>query len=151
MEEPPTTYRKEYGSPLPYKHIIRVPYYPIKGEMSTNFTFYERIKLLASENRKSIRQIEDELQITHGNIKKWQKSTPSIDSVARIADYFKVSIDTLLGRDEARPISEDEKRLLDLFRSMSEQGKAFLMQSAEIASKTYIKSADVSEAVNVRS
>lgn len=127
--------------------IIRVVRYHIKHKMRDDFTFYERIKEFAQLNGKSIRQIENDLKITHGNIKKWQKSTPSIDSVERIADYFGVSIDTLLGRETDKPASDDEKKLLDLFRSMSAAGQAYLMQTAEIAAKNYIKkSADISEA-----
>ena len=115
--------------------------------MRDDFTFYERIKEFAQLNGKSIRQIENDLKITHGNIKKWQKSTPSIDSVVRMADYFGVSIDTLLGRETESPASEDERTLLRLFRSMSEQGKTILLQVAEATARTYIKkSADVSEA-----
>ena len=115
--------------------------------MSTDFTFYERIKVFAALNRKNIRQIEEELKITHGNLKKWQKSTPSIDSVVRMADYFGVSIDTLLGRETDSPASEDERTLLRLFRSMNEQGQSVLLQVAEATARTYIKkSADISEA-----
>ena len=63
------------------------------------------IKALCDKRGISIRKLETELGFAHGTIGVWDKSRPSIDRAAAVADYFGVSIDWLLGRDDP---AEDE-------------------------------------------
>ena len=102
-------------------------------------TLYERIKDLATINKKSIKQVERDLGLAEGHIKKWKVFAPNSTNLIAVADYFGVSIDTLVGRASGEYLTEDEKRLLSLFRSMSADGQAFLMQSAEMASGRFLK------------
>lgn len=61
---------------------------------------YERIKELAKEKKISIRQLEMNFGYSNGYIGSWKRQTPNSLELARIADYFGVSVDYLLGRDE---------------------------------------------------
>lgn len=64
---------------------------------------YQRIKDLCAERGISIRQLEFELGFGNASIKKWKDSTsPSVDKVMKIASYFDVSLDYLLGRSELK-------------------------------------------------
>ena len=116
--------------------------------MRANIPVFERIKALAAFHKKSLSQIEKEMEIPQGTLKNSKNHSASIDTVVRLADYFRVSIDSLIGRTPpSETLLPDEQKLLDLFRSMSGQGQAYLIQTAEIAARTYIKkSADISEA-----
>ncbi|WP_338976305.1 helix-turn-helix domain-containing protein [Lactococcus petauri] len=67
---------------------------------------YEKIKELASQKNISIRQLEEKLQLANGTIRRWGKTNPSTGAVTKVADYFNVSVDYLLGRDEAKPVNE---------------------------------------------
>ncbi|MBL3715651.1 helix-turn-helix domain-containing protein [Lactococcus garvieae] len=67
---------------------------------------YEKIKELAAKKNISIRQLEEKLQLANGTIRRWGKTNPSTSAVTKVADYFNVSIDYLLGREEAKPVSE---------------------------------------------
>ncbi|WP_282668070.1 helix-turn-helix domain-containing protein [Lactococcus cremoris] len=67
---------------------------------------YEKIKELAKQKKVSIRQVEEKLGIANGTIRRWGKTNPSVKTVKSVADYFNVSVDYLLGRDEAKPINE---------------------------------------------
>lgn len=47
-----------------------------------------------------IAQLERKMDFGNGTIRKWDKTTPSGDKLAKVADYFNVSVDYLLGREE---------------------------------------------------
>lgn len=60
---------------------------------------YERIKLLCKRNGITISRLESELGFGSASIKRWEKtSSPSIDKIVKVASYFDVSIDYLMGR-----------------------------------------------------
>lgn len=61
---------------------------------------YNKIKILASKHEISIRSLEEKLGFGNGTIRRWQTQTPGIDKVLKVADYFDVSIDYLLGRNQ---------------------------------------------------
>ena len=107
--------------------------------MSVLLPLFERIKELAKQNKKSLAQVEEEAQFPRGTIKNTKKHAASIETAARLADYFGVSIDTLLGRSSGDYLAEDERQLLALFRSMNAEGKTFVMQLVETASERYKK------------
>jgi transcriptional regulator with XRE-family HTH domain len=62
-------------------------------------TTKERIKNLATLRRVGLPKIEAELGFGNGTIVKWDKSSPTVDKLEKVADYFDVSVDYLLGRE----------------------------------------------------
>lgn len=60
---------------------------------------FERIKQLANEQKMSIRQLEEKLGYGNGTINRWKKTNPGINKLEKVADYFNVSTDYLLGRN----------------------------------------------------
>lgn len=69
---------------------------------------YQRIKKLCSKKGISVSKLETDLGFGNSTINKWGKnSSPSVDKIRKIADYFNVSVDYLLGRtDISSNISE---------------------------------------------
>ncbi|MBP1041262.1 helix-turn-helix transcriptional regulator [Vagococcus sp. BWB3-3] len=63
-------------------------------------TVLEVIKRLANEKNVSLAEVERAVGLSNGAITKWAKSSPSSDKLVRIADYFNVSVDYLLGRTD---------------------------------------------------
>lgn len=62
---------------------------------------YNRIKKLCVKHNITITKLESELGFGSSSIKKWEKtSSPSVDKIMKVANYFDVSIDYLLGRSE---------------------------------------------------
>lgn len=57
----------------------------------------QNIKTKCAENEISISQLEKELRFGPGAIGKWKQSAPSIEKVAAVADYFRVSLDEICG------------------------------------------------------
>lgn len=62
----------------------------------------ERVKELCSERGISQRKLESELELSNGASSKWNKSSPSGEVLQKIADYFDVSTDYLLGRTDIK-------------------------------------------------
>ena len=64
-----------------------------------NGSLYERIKELCHRRGITITKLEADLDFGHSSIKKWKStSSPSIDKVIKVATYFDVSVDYLLGQ-----------------------------------------------------
>ena len=62
---------------------------------------YQRIKQLCSRKGITIAKLEFDLGFGNSSIKKWEKSSsPSIDKIVKVATYFDVSIDYLMGRTD---------------------------------------------------
>ncbi|MER2010248.1 MAG: helix-turn-helix transcriptional regulator, partial [Psychrobacillus sp.] len=58
------------------------------------------IKELAIAKGMTIAELERKLNLSQGSIRKWDTTNPGIDKVQSVADFFGVSIDELLGREE---------------------------------------------------
>lgn len=69
---------------------------------------YQRIKELCEEKGTTINKLENELGIGISSIQKWKNTySPSMDKIIKIANYFNVSVDYLLGRADVKtPIPE---------------------------------------------
>lgn len=60
----------------------------------------ENIQNLCREKGTTQTALERALSFGKGTISKWDKSSPSMDKVEKVANYFHVSVDCLLGREE---------------------------------------------------
>ncbi|MBC2318748.1 helix-turn-helix domain-containing protein [Listeria booriae] len=67
----------------------------------------EIVKELANNKKMTIAEVERKLKIANGTIGKWDKQNPSVLALQKVADFFGVSVDYLLGRSEAMPNKEN--------------------------------------------
>lgn len=81
---------------------------------------YEIIKTLANGRKMTIAELERKLDLSNGSISKWAKSTPNSKYLEKVADYFDVSVDYLLGRS-AKQVEFDLDKAID--NAMSFDGK----------------------------
>ena len=65
----------------------------------------KKILKLAEKNNISISCLEKTLGFGNGTIKKWGESSPSVDKLKKVADYFGVSVDYFWSRKRGK---EDE-------------------------------------------
>jgi len=107
---------------------------------------YEKIKLLASEKKMSIRQLEEALGFGNGVINRWRKNTPGSDKLKKVADYFDVSTDYLLGRTDKRHYydltEKDEKNIAEELEEMIKDLKnagalSFSKETSEVDEETH--------------
>lgn len=67
----------------------------------------ETVQQLCNSKNISTARLERELDLSNGSVRKWNKAAPSADRLARVAHYFNVSTDYLLGRTEnPSPVNE---------------------------------------------
>ncbi|MEB8400302.1 helix-turn-helix domain-containing protein [Enterococcus casseliflavus] len=87
----------------------------------------ERIKQLCKSRSISVSVLENKIGLPTNTIYQWKKRVPGTDKLKKIADYFDVSIDYLLGRtDNPTKNSEIPKQLTveeALASVMSSDGK----------------------------
>ncbi|UXU70082.1 MULTISPECIES: helix-turn-helix domain-containing protein [Mammaliicoccus] len=62
---------------------------------------FDNIKSLADKNNMTIKDVEKLTGLTNGQIGKWKSSKPNIYKVQLVAQYFGVSIDSLLSPNKA--------------------------------------------------
>lgn len=72
---------------------------------------YENIKMLCKEYGITVAQLELDSGLTRGSVSKWPSTFPSWDKLLKVAEYFNVSIDFLVGRTNNR----DAHKPLDLY------------------------------------
>lgn len=65
-------------------------------------SLYERIVALAAEKGVSLRQAELAMSMSNGTLGSWRRKVPKYTTLQRVADYFDVSVDYLLGNKETK-------------------------------------------------
>lgn len=75
------------------------------------------------------------LNVRQGTISNWEsgKTEPDIESLQKLADIFRTTVDYVLGGETAadrEPLTPDEEQLLSAYRAMSEQKKQELISYA---------------------
>ena len=73
-------------------------------------TVFDRIKELADKQGISVSKVAIDLGFSENLFYQWKKSSPKSDRLQKVADYFNVSVDYLLGRtDVPEPITKLDK------------------------------------------
>lgn len=62
-----------------------------------NNIIVDSIKKLCKDKNITVSQLEKEIGLSQGLVSKWMNTTPSLDKIVDIADYFHVSIDEVVG------------------------------------------------------
>lgn len=66
---------------------------------------YQNIAALCKEKNISIARLERETGIGNGTIGRWGKTSPSVDNVKKVADFFGVTVDSLIEQKAAAEAS----------------------------------------------
>lgn len=90
-------------------------------------TLRDRIKELAKMKGLSLPKLEVELGFGSGTIVKWEKASPSADKLQKVADYFDVSVDYLMGREP----SDETQEMLEYLHKNPEM-RILLSSSAKL-------------------
>lgn len=94
-------------------------------------TVKDRIKRLADARGVGLARVDADLGFGNGTIGKWDKSAPSSDKLQLVADYFEVSVDYLLGREET-----DNDEIMELREQLRRQpGMRILFDASKNATK----------------
>ncbi|TFE02856.1 helix-turn-helix domain-containing protein [Jeotgalibacillus salarius] len=105
-------------------------------------TVFDRVKKLADEQKISITELEERLGFGKNSLYSWKKKVPNAAGLQKIADYFNVSTDYLLGRSEVKRFDDVDFDDDDLFliqrarKKMSDEEKKRFMQVMKL---TFVK------------
>lgn len=99
-------------------------------------TVFDRIKILADKRGISVSKVATDLGFSENLFYQWRKSSPKSDSLEKVANYFLVSVDYLLGRTDNPDMTPDQKRELSIQEAldsvMSHNGKEITDNDREI-------------------
>lgn len=71
-------------------------------ERKADYMLLERIKQLLKERSMTLAELERKMNFSNGSMSRWNATKPGIDKIQKVADYFDVSTDYLLGRSDKR-------------------------------------------------
>lgn len=87
-------------------------------------TIYERIESLRKSKGLSQGKLEKQLGFSNGSISKWKNSTPKVERLQKLADFFGVSVEYLMtGKEENKKensvidIKDELERVRDLLKN----------------------------------
>lgn len=87
-------------------------------------TVLERIRELAKKRDTTIKELSKFVGLSENSIYRWKETNPKAADLEKVADYFHVSVDYLLGREEKSfPSDEDLAEMID--RSNHFDGKEY--------------------------
>src|SRR5690625_3771065 len=97
----------------------------MKGNVDMNA--FDRLKILCDKQGISINTLEKRLEIGRNSLYSWKKNIPKGTNLIKVADYFDVSTDYLLGRTDKKhyyDLTEKderdvEKQLEDIINNVS--------------------------------
>ena len=93
---------------------------------------FERVQELSNKRGISISELEDRIGFGKNSIYKWKKQSPKIETLQKVADYFQVSADYLLGRTDNPSTNPKEIDIKDDTVIMTYGGKPVSDKDREI-------------------
>lgn len=84
-------------------------------------TLFERISYLAKKQGLSVFDLAEKLNLSRNSIYSWKKSSPKAETLEKVAEYFDVTTDYLLGRtDNPNSGNSEEDEITTFFRVTTE-------------------------------
>jgi len=106
--------------------------------------FLQRLNNLILSKKITKNKMLTDLGLSKNSFVDWKQrgTIPNGETLKKIADYFGVSVDYLLGKENASAIelSKQEQYLLDNFRSLNDAGKDYILQTMDMVKDKYKKS-----------
>ncbi|MFG6326552.1 MAG: helix-turn-helix domain-containing protein [Lachnospiraceae bacterium] len=108
----------------------------------------EKLKLIANERGTTLTAFERELGFGNNSIKRWNKSSPSIDKVIKLANYLNISLDWLLldTPTSSSVLSASDEQILSLYKAADPNDQQKVKNYLEIA--TYALGNEITQHVN---
>lgn len=112
-------------------------------DIMNNAMFSLQLKELRQQRNLSQKELAKILNVSTGTVGNWEAGSrePDFTMTLKIADYFDVSLDTLLGRERRErivgnePLTATEYKMLTAFRELGENGQLTVISMTELLSK----------------
>lgn len=114
--------------------------------MATNETFADRLTKLRENTGKKRQEVADELEISRASLEYYEKGKrkPDIEVLAKIAEYYRVSTDYLLGLSIASTTDKDVQFICD-YTGLSEEVIEKLHEIKLCAIQGYIRKTPINK------
>lgn len=109
-------------------------YFRVKKKGNSMESLFDRIKRLSKSRDISLQDLATELSFSKNLIYRWKTSDPKAKDLEKVADYFNVSVDYLLGRDDQNTNTDNEIDLSGIAQPETEE-KIFSYEGKEIPKK----------------
>ena len=96
--------------------------------------FHNRFRQLIDDRQIGRKELAEHLNIAYSTLGNYLNGDrePDINMLIKIADLFSVSIDYLVGHPTNQTISDEETRLMHLFRQMPPEHQQMLTEIAKV-------------------
>ncbi|MFJ3386647.1 helix-turn-helix domain-containing protein [Lysinibacillus sp. NPDC086135] len=101
-------------------------------------TAFDILKKLCDEQGISVNTLEERIELSKNTLYSWKKNTPKGSNLVKVADYFNVSTDYLLGRTDKKYLdltnnSESylDNKLQQIISGLKDEEKEFLLVTLE--------------------
>ncbi len=91
----------------------------------------ERVNQKCAELNTNKATLEKELGFGNGTINRWRERVPGVDRVLLLANKLNVSVEWLITGKEPGELTQEEQKLVDLYRGADERGRRTIMSTAE--------------------
>ena len=101
-------------------------------------SFPKRLKMLIKGRKLTQKQVADALGIPASTFSGYVQgySKPNFDTLIRLADFFNVTVNYLLGIPSPCIQDETEEELLRIFRSLSPDDQALYLEEGKVIIRT---------------
>lgn len=86
---------------------------------------YQIVQGLCKNKGITIAYLERDLELSNGSIKRWKNSSPTVDNAGKVAEYFNVPIEYLLGKKvdnyEMPSMTDDMFEVVGKMQSMTKE------------------------------
>ena len=91
-------------------------------------TPFDRLKTLADKQGLSVNDVERRIGLGRNTLYSWKKKIPSGNNLIKVADFFHVSTDFLLGRSPAGTAGLDDDDVIFTYQGkpLSDEDKALI-------------------------
>lgn len=91
--------------------------------------FYKRLRDLCEQNGMTVNELAAALGLSSGSPTAWKNGTvPRVKTIERIAEYFGVSSDSLIGQKEKAPTQEGERQRINTITIAGRDGSYIVKQ-----------------------
>lgn len=90
------------------------------------------IKQLCISTGITVAKLEKALRLGNGTIHKWGKSSPGVDKLEKVADYFSVSVDFIIGKSNQ---SADSGMIAGTFDRLSVEKQSLIKQYISVVER----------------
>lgn len=106
-----------------------------------NMEFKDIFRSLMDERGISQKNLAQELHLAPSTVGNYANAyrEPDFETLIKIADYFSVSTDYLIGHQTNKRLAHDEEHLIQLFRQANTENQQLLLQIAALMAQNNAK------------